>query len=150
MLRNEVGDNVFRQIIQTFYHQYKGGNADTRDFEAVAEKVSGKELTPFFDQWLYQPGIPKLEVRWKSGINEVRVRQVQETLFRFPLEILLTSKQKTQQLIKLNITQKEQTFQIPGSSNGKSISLDPNTSLLFSGSIITEAKPGLRKKQKSL
>src|SRR5579875_2412159 len=56
MLRNEVGDVIFQKILQTYYQQYKGSNAETRDFESVAEKVSGKDLKWFFDEWLYQPG----------------------------------------------------------------------------------------------
>ncbi|MDB5207395.1 MAG: family metallopeptidase, partial [Flavisolibacter sp.] len=40
MLRSEVGDTTFQKIIQSYYNQYKGSNADTRDFEAVAEKIS--------------------------------------------------------------------------------------------------------------
>ncbi|MER3463248.1 MAG: hypothetical protein C4329_01270 [Chitinophagaceae bacterium] len=35
MLRNEVGDRTFQRIIQAYYNQYKGSNAETRDFEAV-------------------------------------------------------------------------------------------------------------------
>ena len=47
MLRKEVGDTYFKKIIQAYYQQYKGSNADTRDFQQVAEKVSGKNLTTF-------------------------------------------------------------------------------------------------------
>jgi aminopeptidase N len=52
-LRLEVGDEHFFQILKTYHEQYKGGNARTADFIAVAEGVSGKELSAFFDSWLY-------------------------------------------------------------------------------------------------
>jgi aminopeptidase N len=52
-LRLEVGDDVFFQILQTYHEQYQDGNATTADFIAVAEDVSGKELSAFFDSWLY-------------------------------------------------------------------------------------------------
>ena len=52
-LRLEVGDEVFFEILKTYYRQYKDGNATTADFIAVAEDVSGKELSAFFDSWLY-------------------------------------------------------------------------------------------------
>ena len=52
-LRLEVGDDVFFEILKQYHEQYKGGNATTADFIAVAEEVSGKELNSFFDSWLY-------------------------------------------------------------------------------------------------
>jgi aminopeptidase N len=39
---------------------YKNGNAATDDFIAVAEKVSGEELSEFFDMWLYSEKIPPI------------------------------------------------------------------------------------------
>jgi aminopeptidase N len=53
-LRLEVGDEAFFEIIKTYYEKYKGGNATTEDFIAIAEEVSGKDLKEFFDGWLYQ------------------------------------------------------------------------------------------------
>jgi aminopeptidase N len=52
-LRLEVGDDAFFQILKTYHERYKGGNVRTADFIAVAEAVSGKELSAFFDTWLY-------------------------------------------------------------------------------------------------
>ena len=52
-LRLEVGDETFFEILKQYHEQYKGGNATTSDFIAVAEEVSGRELNPFFDSWLY-------------------------------------------------------------------------------------------------
>jgi aminopeptidase N len=52
-LRLEVGDENFFETLQTYHERYKGGNARTADFIAVAEEVSGKELGAFFDRWLY-------------------------------------------------------------------------------------------------
>ena len=52
-LRLEVGDETFFEILKTYHERFKGGNARTADFIAVAEEVSGKELMAFFDSWLY-------------------------------------------------------------------------------------------------
>ena len=52
-LRLEVGDQEFFEILKTYYKRFEGGNVTTADFIAVAEEVSGKELSPFFDSWLY-------------------------------------------------------------------------------------------------
>ena len=52
-LRLEVGDENFFEILKTYHERFAGGNAQTADFIAVAEEVSGKELSEFFDSWLY-------------------------------------------------------------------------------------------------
>ncbi len=59
-LRLTVGDDVFWEIVQTYYARHQGGNASTADFIAVAETVSGEDLTDFFQAWLYAAEIPEL------------------------------------------------------------------------------------------
>jgi aminopeptidase N len=52
-LRLEVGDEAFFEILKTYHERFADGNARTADFIAVAEEVSRKELSAFFDSWLY-------------------------------------------------------------------------------------------------
>jgi len=59
-LRLEVGDETFFEILPAYFERYKNGNATTADFIAVAEEVSGKDLTEFFDNWLYGETIPPI------------------------------------------------------------------------------------------
>ncbi|MCB0063700.1 MAG: M1 family metallopeptidase [Caldilineaceae bacterium] len=62
-LRLTVGDETFFDILRTYYDRFQGGNASTADFIAVAEEVSGEDLTEFFDAWLYGEEIPDLPVQ---------------------------------------------------------------------------------------
>lgn len=69
-LRTKVGDDVWFEIIRTYYQLYKYGNADTADFIDVAEEVSGEDLGGFFDAWLYQeamPAIPEMGLTMDAG-----------------------------------------------------------------------------------
>lgn len=59
-LRLEIGDEAFFETLKTYFALYKNSNATTDDFIAVAEKVSGKELSEFFDTWLYGETIPPI------------------------------------------------------------------------------------------
>jgi len=59
-LRLLVGDETFFAIVRTYYAQYQGGMASTADFIAVAEAVSGEDLTDFFQAWLYGEAIPDI------------------------------------------------------------------------------------------
>ena len=52
-LRLDVGDEAFFEILKTYHERFADGNARTADFIAVAEEVSGKEMSAFFDSWLY-------------------------------------------------------------------------------------------------
>jgi aminopeptidase N len=132
MLRNEVGDKSFQKIIQAYYQQYKGGNADSRDFEAVAEKVSGQELTWFFDQWLYQPGVPVLKMETKIQNNELFLSVKQkDKVYRFPLEIMIVMKDGETITERLNVSEKESEFRIPVKGTSVQFSIDPNVKLLY-------------------
>ena len=137
MLRNEVGDSVFQRIIRTYYDQYKGRNADTRDFQAVAEKVSGQTLKPFFDQWLYQPGLPKIKGEWKFDGNKVNliIQQTGKNLFQFPLEVGLIDAAGKQIIHKISVTSTKASFPLPVHDKPVKVVLDPNTVLLFEGNI---------------
>jgi len=132
MLRNEVGDSIFHKIVQNYYQQYKGSNADTRDFEAVAEKVSGKNLKWFFDQWLYRPGIPQLLIERDIDKDEVKLRITQQGVkFDFPLEIEIvrTDGSSLKETIPVNSQMIEYKIKVP---DIKSVIIDPDTKLLYS------------------
>jgi aminopeptidase N len=60
VLRLKVGDEKFFEIMRTYYARYAGGNANTDDFIAVAEEVSGQQLDDLFQAWLYQENIPDI------------------------------------------------------------------------------------------
>jgi len=59
-LRGEVGDEVFFEILRTFYENYAYSTATSEDFIAVAESVSGRDLGSLFDTWLFGANVPKL------------------------------------------------------------------------------------------
>jgi aminopeptidase N len=59
-LRLEVGDKAFFDILKTYFERYKNGNASTKDFIAASKEVSGKDLTEFFNSWLYSETIPPI------------------------------------------------------------------------------------------
>ncbi len=137
LLRQEVGDSLFKNIIQTYYQQYKGRNADTWDFKRVAETVSGKDLTLFFNQWLFQSRLPRLEVKWRSSGQDmiVTVKQTQAPVFQFPLQLGITTEKGNSRLETLTITRQDETFKIPIAEGVKQVALDPQVRLLFEGSL---------------
>jgi aminopeptidase N len=57
-LRNVIGTPTFTTLVRRWTHQNRYGHGTTDAFEALAEKVSGQDLTAFFDVWVRQPGQP--------------------------------------------------------------------------------------------
>ncbi|GGW59579.1 metallopeptidase [Streptomyces lucensis JCM 4490] len=52
-VRNAVGDKTFFGILRTWTREHRYGNADTRQFIALCEEKSGKDLTGLFGTWLF-------------------------------------------------------------------------------------------------
>ena len=57
-LRTTVGDATFFRILRTWVAQNRGGNVTTKQFIALSEKLSGKNLNNLFKAWLFTPGKP--------------------------------------------------------------------------------------------
>ena len=57
-LRDQVGDDDFFAILQTYAARFRDGNATTEDFVALAEEISGQDLEGFFDAWLHDAEMP--------------------------------------------------------------------------------------------
>jgi hypothetical protein len=60
VLRKQIGDDMFFSLLKTWAEENKYGTVTTRDFINLAERLSGQDLDPMFDTWLYTPGKPKL------------------------------------------------------------------------------------------
>jgi len=143
MLRRQLDDSVFHQIIRSYYDVYKGKNADTKDFENIAEKVSGKNLSGFFQEWLYTPGIPQLNIQWhynkKTNELSVTVTQSQKRIFQFPLQLEIESQTQKDKTVTIGISKQKETFKFKVEKKLLHFTIDPFTSLLFEGKI-TEVK----------
>jgi aminopeptidase N len=56
----EVGDAPFFKILRTYLARYGNSHANSDDFIAIAQKVSGKNLDPLFKAWLEDSMIPDM------------------------------------------------------------------------------------------
>jgi aminopeptidase N len=83
MLRNKVGEDLYRQAIHTYLKRHALAEVETEDLREAFEEVTGQTLDQFFDQWVYHGGLPELKVtyRWLAEEKQahVTVEQTQET-----------------------------------------------------------------------
>jgi aminopeptidase N len=57
-LREKIGDEPFFRILRTWAAEHEYGTATTEEFIALSERISGQDLTNFFQVWLYTPQKP--------------------------------------------------------------------------------------------
>lgn len=135
MLRHHVGDRLFRRAIKTYLQRFANSTAETDDLRRVFELETGSSLQQFFDQWIYRPGHPDLQVEFsidKAAKIKVEQKQAGEP-FEFPLEIKLVFAGRVQ-LHTLDIREKECAFQIPAEEVDW-FSIDPEFKILKTVSI---------------
>jgi aminopeptidase N len=67
MLRHVLGDAVFFNALQTYHTTWGYKSAVTEDFRDVCESVSGRNLHPFFQQWIYGEYYPIYNWVWSAA-----------------------------------------------------------------------------------
>ena len=132
MLRQEMGDSAFFEGLRAYYATYKHRNASSQDFARLMDSLSPKDLAPFFKQWLYQVGHPKLKINDDSK-QFLLITQVQQQLFTFPLQIDFIASDGTKESVAVEFKQREMQIAVPATIQGKKWTyiLDPGVKLLF-------------------
>jgi len=133
MLRHKLGDAIFWQGIRTYYAKFKDSNAMTADLQKVMEEESGQNLQSFFQQWIFTKGYPEIKWDWKYEKGEIEIAMSQEQehrTFLFPIEIGIIKDGKME-IFKVQISAKDNSFNIKTDSEPDAIELDPNYWLLF-------------------
>jgi len=91
MLRNYLGDDAFFAGMNDYLKTNEYQNAEAHQLRLSFEKVSGKDLNWFFNQWYFGSGNPK--INYTSTFEPVKkqvavtINQNQEKPFEFPLAI---------------------------------------------------------------
>jgi aminopeptidase N len=134
MLRRTVGDDVFHKIIREYYRRYAGKNANSDDFITLAQELYGKPLAPMLNQWLRQPGLPVLDIKWKYNAGKkgvsLTIHQKQPVLFSFPMQLLIKTA-KGNIIHTVNISKRVSAFSLPSKQAPAALVPDPNTNLLW-------------------
>jgi len=73
VLHTLVGDAVFRRIIQEFLMEFAERPAGFRDFQSVAQRVSGRDLSRFFNEWIFGAESSNLLLEGRSA-EEIAAR----------------------------------------------------------------------------
>ena len=141
-LRFELGDSVFFVGLKNFLLQYAFGNASIDDFKTSIETTSGKNLTSFFNQWIYGEGYPIYSASYFSDFNNLYLRVEHAVAsstptFITPLEISCQSVLGGDTTIRINVSSNNDTYKIPLGRLVNGLEIDPNNWLLNRDSTIS-------------
>ncbi|MCO7224401.1 M1 family aminopeptidase [Pleionea sp. CnH1-48] len=62
MLREKLGDKLFWQALKQYTMTYKDKSVTTQDLKSSFEKTTSKDLSDFFNRWVYGHEIPTLQL----------------------------------------------------------------------------------------
>ncbi len=83
MLRRLVGDEAFFESLKEYLHQNAFQNTEIHHLRLAFEKVTGKDLNWFFNQWFLLPGHPELVIDSKTEGKKTTlfIKQTQDSKF---------------------------------------------------------------------
>jgi aminopeptidase N len=133
MLRSYLGDDAFRAGMKEYLTANKFGTGEAHQLRLAFEKVSGRDLNWFFNQWYFSNGHPKLEVEYvyseEAKIVTVQIKQTQENLFEFPLAIEVFEGEKSKRY-EVWVDEKEKSFSFEYTNKPDLVNVDADRTLL--------------------
>lgn len=138
MIRRMLGDDLWWRAINRYVSDHALENVETIDFIRAIETVSGRNMLPFFDQWVHRGGHPDLKVTYAfddaTATATVRVEQTQDTadgtpVYTIPLTFAFING-KTERRMTGLLENKEQTFTFVLGSRPEIFCFDPDGDVL--------------------
>lgn len=133
MLREYLGEAAFKAGIKDFLETNAYGTGEAHQLRLSFEKVSGKDLNWFFNQWYFGNGHPKLKITYNYNEQDklvaINIQQTQEALFQFPLtiEVYEGSVAKSYDVW---IDEKSESFSFKYTTKPKLVNVDSKRTLL--------------------
>ncbi len=138
MLRNQLGEDLYRRCVRTYLERHKFGVVETQDLVKVIEELSGRSYDAFFDQYVYHAQQPDLSIsyEWQEKEKLARIRVVQQQpvtqdvlLFRIPAKLRFKGSFGVIDQ-EIQISQKAEDYYVPLAQAPESVRFDPDYGLL--------------------
>ncbi|MGO8756837.1 MAG: M1 family aminopeptidase [Terracidiphilus sp.] len=132
MLRWEVGDKAFGEILKGALSQFTDQPIRTGDFEKVAEAQSQKQLTPFFSQWIDGTGAPLFTDKYSvyrlgnnKGFRTIGEITQDLDLFNMPVDLRIETDGKTVNQ-NVNVVGTDSQYVVDTFGRPRRIGIDPD------------------------
>lgn len=151
MLRWVMGEDKYNKTMREFAETYQGKSASMSDFQTIAEKYYGDQLTWFFSQWLDSTGAPEFKVKYTTyrlGASAKNQSPKEEKtpgfrvtgeitqdldLFRMPVDLRIDTDGKTEDK-KIEVVGTQSPFTVETFGRPRHIVLDPDHHVLTNSS----------------
>ncbi len=139
MLRWQMGDDNFFTSIKNYLKDEKleYSYAKTTDLKKHCEAVYGKDLTIFFNQWIYGEGYPSYTVEWKQKEDKAVIVNINQSqshpsvkFFEMPIELLINGVNGEKSYVRLDVNHQDYTNTLDVDFEVSSIEFDPNLWLI--------------------
>lgn len=139
MLRKEVGDDAFFKSLEVYLKENEFQAAEIDHLRLAFEKVTGRDLHWFFDQWFMHAGHPELEVKHEfiDSTSQLIIHLTQEQkgenippIFILPIEVEIVLADGTMVLEKIKMTKREESFYFNMEAAPLLVNIDAEKSLL--------------------
>jgi len=126
--------------LRRFFHEITSAHAYASltwdEYAARLRKAAGAENQWLLDQWLYQKGLPVLDLRWTTGKDEVAVEIDQQQqgmpLYRLRLPVRLVYTDGSAEMKNVAVAAQAQTSAIlPAGKAVSRVELDPDRTMLW-------------------
>ena len=152
MLRWVMGEDKYLKTMREFAETFQGKSASMSDFQTIAEKYYGDQLTWFFSQWLDSTGAPEFKLKYTvyrlgnvpkqtaGGAKPAGFRVTGEVsqdldLFRMPVDLRVQTDGKTENK-NIEVVGTNSAFSIETFGRPRRIELDPDHHVLTNSSDI--------------
>lgn len=152
-LREEIGTEVFWKAVSSYLNKYKFANVESPDLQKSMEETSGKDLSWFFNQWVYKGGFPRLNVKHVfNPANKKLTLTVTQTqrpdsitpaTFTLPMEVEIVTAKGTKNE-KIQIVKRTQTFTFSVDGKPREINFDKDEKIPLK---MVKLLPALEKKK---
>lgn len=141
MLRYVLGDQMFFNVLKSYAtdtDNFKFKNVLTADFITKVNKVSGQDMSWFFNQWIYQPNHPSYKNTYYMGAipnNAWQVgfiaTQTNSYFYKMPIELKITFSDGKDTLIRVMNDMNNQQFVFNFGKQPASVQFDPNNNIVL-------------------
>ncbi len=140
MLRWELGNEAFDQMLRSLLSEYTDKSVRTRDVQDAALNVGHDmaDLGPFFAQWVDGTGAPQFTDKYtvyrlgnNKGFRTVGAISQDLDLFRMPVELRIETEGKTE-VRRVDVTGTDSSYSVETFGRPRRITIDPQAWVLKS------------------
>ena len=133
MLRRALGEGEFWRAMGHYVRSHQDGGVETQDLVESIRQATGRNMQPFFDQWVYRSGYPsfRLQHTWdpksrQASLWVVQSQRIAEDAPPFKLEVDVVYKGRGwEKRFKEHLSHKEHTFRYVLPGEPRAVEFDP-------------------------